>query len=80
MPTITLKALPVSVHRALKVRAAQHKRSLNQEVLLLLEAAVAPSRKVDLAAMLEETRAFRASLSLTAGTDEIVAFKRGGRA
>ncbi len=80
MPTITLKALPVSVHRALKVRAAQHKRSLNQEVLQLLEAAVAPSRKVDLASMLEETRAFRASLSLTAGTDEIVVFKRGGRA
>jgi len=52
MPAITLKALPRPLHRALKVRAARHKRSLNQEVIAVLEEAVAPSRRVDVEAMI----------------------------
>ena len=80
MAAITLKALPATLHRALKARAARHKRSLNQEVIAVLEEAVAPSRRVDVEAALAGTRQFRDSLKFKARPSEIEAFKRDGRA
>lgn len=80
MPAITLKNLPASLHRTLKARAARHKRSLNQEVITVLEEAVAPSRRRDIEAMLAATRRFRDSLKFEARPSEIDAFKRQGRA
>lgn len=79
MPAITLKSLPVSLHRSLKSRAARHKRSLNQEVIAVLEEAVAPSRRVDVEAMIARTRALRESLKFTTTPEEIDRFKREGR-
>lgn len=79
MVAITLKSLPTTLHRALKVRAARHKRSLNQEVIAVLEEAVAPCRRVDVEAMLAETKRFRDSLNFQAKPAEIDAFKREGR-
>lgn len=80
MASITLKSLPATLHRMLKTRAARHKRSLNQEVIAVLEEVVAPSRRVDVEAMLAATRRFRNSLKFKATTSEIEAFKREGRA
>lgn len=80
MAAITLKAIPSALHRQLKTRAKRNRRSLNQEVLATLEAAVAPSRKVDVEAMIEETRRFRESLKSWTTPEEIDAFKREGRA
>lgn len=40
MPNLLIRDLPEEVHRRLKERAAQNRRSMNQEVLLLLEEAV----------------------------------------
>ena len=79
MPAITLKSLPTSLHRSLKSRAARHKRSLNQEVIAVLEAAVAPSRRVDVEAMIERTRRLRESIKLQLTPEQIDAFKREGR-
>lgn len=79
MPAITLKALPAALHRQLKARAARHKRSLNQEVIAVLEDAVAPARRVDTEAMVAEARRFRASLNFTTTPEEIDRFKREGR-
>jgi plasmid stability protein len=79
MVSTTLKGLPIPLHRTLKALAARHKRSLNQEVIALLEEAVAPSRRVDVEAMLEKTRRFRDSLNFKAAPGEIDAFKREGR-
>ena len=61
MITITLKDIPPEVHAVLKLRAMQHGRSLNQEVLACLENAVSPSR-VDVQAMLADIRQHRAKL------------------
>ena len=80
MAAITLKSLPTTLHRALKVRAARHKRSLNQEVIAMLEEAVTPSRRVDVEAMLATTRELRDSLKFKTNPSEIEAFKREGRA
>jgi plasmid stability protein len=79
MPSITLKALPAPLHRQLKARAARHKRSLNQEVIAVLEEAVAPAKRVDVEAMIAEARSFRAGLGFTTTPEEIDRFKREGR-
>ena len=43
MPSISIRSLPDATHQALKLRAAQHGRSLEAEIRFILEAAVAPS-------------------------------------
>jgi len=45
MAAITLKAIPLRLHQQLKSRARKNRRSLNQEVLATLEAAVAPAKR-----------------------------------
>jgi len=45
----------------------------------VLEEAVAPSRRVDVDAMIAKTRALRNSLKLTTTPEEIDRFKREGR-
>lgn len=79
MASITLKALPDSLHQQLKSRAAQNKRSLNQEVIATLETALSASRPVDVEALIARTRDLRASLSFQATAEDMAAFKREGR-
>jgi antitoxin FitA len=42
MSSVTVRNLPEATHRALKLRAAQHGRSTEAEIRLILELAVAP--------------------------------------
>jgi antitoxin FitA len=42
MSSVTVRNLPDATHRALKLRAAQHGRSTEAEIRLILEGAVAP--------------------------------------
>lgn len=79
MPSITLKSLSPSVHRALKARAKRHRRSLNQEVMAVLEESVANHPKVDIEAMLEREKRFRDSLKFTTTPEEIEAGIQKGR-
>jgi len=49
MPNLTLKNIPTALHQQLKARAESNRRSLNREILALLEAQLeAPA--VDVAA------------------------------
>ena len=41
MPTLTIKGIPDALYQELKRRAAQHRRSLNSEILISLERAIA---------------------------------------
>jgi len=52
MPTISVRNLPAEVHRALRVRAAQHGRSTEAEVRVILEEAVKPEGRVALGSLL----------------------------
>ncbi|KVT19598.1 FitA-like ribbon-helix-helix domain-containing protein [Burkholderia ubonensis] len=54
MPVITVRNLPDEVHRALRIRAAQHGRSTEAEVRDILEKAVQPEGRVKLGALLAE--------------------------
>jgi plasmid stability protein len=46
MATLTVRNLPDNVHRALRVRAAQHGRSTEAEVRDILEAVVKPEKRL----------------------------------
>ena len=54
MATVTVRNLPDEIHRAVRLRAAQHGRSTEAEIRLILEAAVKPEQRVKLGSLLAE--------------------------
>lgn len=54
MAAVTIRNIPEEVHRALKVRAAQHNRSTEAEMRAILEAAVRPEGRLLLGTALAE--------------------------
>ena len=48
MPAIVIRDIPVGMHRRLKSAALQHHRSMNQEVLTILEQTLASTRTTEL--------------------------------
>lgn len=54
MAMLTVRNLPDEVHRALRVRAAEHGRSMEAEVREILEAAIAPENRPKLGSLLAE--------------------------
>ena len=54
MAVVTVRNLPAETHRALRVRAAQHGRSTEAEIRLILEAAVKPEGRVKLGSLLAQ--------------------------
>jgi plasmid stability protein len=54
MATVTIRNLPDEVHRALRVRAAQHGRSTEAEIRSVLETAVIPQKRIRLGSLLAE--------------------------
>ena len=78
MNTITLKNVPPSVHRALKTRARSHGRSLNREILAVLEGATRAT-PIDAAAIGERARAVRESVAVYLTRKDLTTFKEAGR-
>ncbi len=54
MAAVTIRNLSEEAHRALKVRAAQHKRSTEAEMRAILEAAARPEGRLRLGTALSE--------------------------
>jgi len=52
MPSVTVRNVPDEVHRALRVKAAQHGRSAEAEIREILENAVQPEGRVKLGSLL----------------------------
>lgn len=52
MPSITVRNVPDEVHRALRVKAAQHGRSAEAEIREILKNAVQPEGRVKLGSLL----------------------------
>lgn len=59
---ITIKDIPSKLHRKLKARAKANKRSLNREVIDILEGAERPIGIIDKESFLREVQEFRATL------------------
>ena len=51
---VTIRNIPGEVHRALRVRAAQHGHSTEAEIRIILEAAVKDEGRVKLGSLLAE--------------------------
>ena len=54
MATVTVRNLPDAVHRALRMRAAQHGRSTEAEIRAILEITVQPPERLRLGEALAE--------------------------
>jgi len=54
MPSVTVRNVPDEVHRAIRVRAAQHGRSIEAEMRDILKSAVKPQGRVKLGSMLAD--------------------------
>ena len=77
--TITLKNLPDALHARLAAAAKRHRRSLNNEAIVCLEAALGHD-PLAIEQQLGEIRALRESLAQHSfDPAEIDAFKREGR-
>ena len=81
MAAINIKNIPDHIHRKLKLRAAANHRSLNKEVLHLLEQAVAlnPTRHPDAEEILRQARAIRKKMKGHLTIEEIDAAINEGR-
>jgi len=79
MPTITLKNIPGELYQRLKESAADHRRSINSEIIIRLERALLSAR-IDPDAFLAETDARRRRLALPPLTErQLKAIKTAGR-
>lgn len=52
MSTVTVRNLPDEVHRAIRVRAAQHGRSTEAEIRAILESIARPPERIRLGSLL----------------------------
>lgn len=73
MASVTVRNLPEEVHRALRVRAAQHGRSAEAEIRDILERAVKPADRVQLG---DAVAALAREAGLT--NEDVEAIERGG--
>jgi plasmid stability protein len=76
--TVTVKDLPEKLHRQLKARALRHRRSLNSEIIEVLETATT-SRKVDPASLLARAAALRSRVGGRLTDTDLRALRQAGR-
>ncbi|HLN93762.1 MAG TPA: Arc family DNA-binding protein [Thermoanaerobaculia bacterium] len=78
MATVTVKDLPEKLHRQLKARALRHRRSLNSEIIEVLETATT-SRKVDPDSLLARAAALRIRVGGRLTDTDLAALRQAGR-
>lgn len=78
MATLTIKNIPDELYERLKASAEANRRSINSEVIMIIEQALF-AQPVDVEATLERARILRESLALYVTEDEINAAKNEGR-
>jgi plasmid stability protein len=78
MSSITIKDIPPAVHRALKLRAKASGRSLNSEIITMLEQVVSGAR-VDASAVGRHAQAVRESMGVYLTGRDLEALKKSGR-
>jgi plasmid stability protein len=78
MATVTVKDLPEKLHRQLKARALQHRRSLNSEIIAVLEAA-ASAHKVEPGELLARAAALRSRVGGKLTDSDLAVLREAGR-
>jgi hypothetical protein len=70
MPNITIKNLPPAIYELLKEKAKANRRSLNNEIIVMLERGVGIRSQTDVAELLESARKIRELTADYVLTDE----------
>ena len=78
MSTITLKDIPLDMHRTLKIRAKAHGRSLNKEIITTLENTL-HGMPIDASAVGNHARTVRETMGVYLTQTELAALKNAGR-
>lgn len=78
MSTVTLKDVPERLHRRLKARARENRRSLNSEIISRLEEA-ASVQKLDPDALLARAGAMRSRVAGRLTDKDLAASRQSGR-
>jgi plasmid stability protein len=78
MSTVTVKDLPEKLHRQLKARALRNRRSLNSEIIAVLEAAASP-QKVDPDALLSRAASLRRQVAGRLTDSDLADLRKAGR-
>ena len=71
MATLTVKNIPDELYERIKQSAAEHRRSINSEIIVCLERALA-SRRMDPDALLARADALRERAALSPLTDDLL--------
>lgn len=79
MPTLTIKGVPPELHEKLKKRAERHRRSMNNELLTILERTLTSSR-LSAEEAIERAEALNRSIDASFDSTLIEEGKREGRA
>ncbi len=79
MATLTIKKLPADLHERLKQRARQNRRSLNNEIIVLLEQVLLTPAPADTEALIHEIEQFNTRLGRTFDPSVIAQAIREGR-
>ena len=78
MSTITIKDVPASVHRTLKSRAQAHGRSLNREIIMILQNTLHGS-PIAAEAIGKHARAVRETMGIYLTQRDLTSLKNAGR-
>lgn len=76
---LSLKEVPAATHRRLKERAEANHRSLNSEILAILDAALS-SRRIDAEENIRKAQVLRQKFHGTVSETDLNKAKRAGRA
>ena len=75
---LTIKGLPQLTHRKLQQRAKRHRRSLNKEIIAVLEDAVSP-HILSPAELVDQLRTMQAKMRFSVSIGEIESAINSGR-
>lgn len=78
MATLTIKNIPDELYEKLKMAAKINRRSINNEMIVIIEQAVYPP-KMDVGELLAQTRLLREQLSVYVTDEELNQAKNEGR-
>lgn len=79
MPTLTIKGVPPDLHEKLKERAERHRRSMNSELLTILERTLTSSRP-SAEEVIDQAEALNRDIDASFDSTLIEEGKRKGRA
>ena len=71
MPSITVKSIPGELYERIKQSAAEHRRSINQEIIICLERTLL-GRRVNPAVFMANADALREQSNIPPLTDDIL--------